>query len=295
MPVREKDKPIGVFDSGVGGLSVLRALTRKLPGESFVYFGDTARVPYGDLSPEEVCRYTVEIGEWLLDRGCEMIVIACNTATVMGMAALRRVTEAPVLGMVEAAVDAVLNDSGDEDDADAGGAHRRGVGIWPLGLIATQGTLDSGVYQSAFAERAPGKPLYTQACPDFTALVEVGRTEGPDVDRAINIYLTGLTEKKIRTLVLGCTHYPFLAPALSAFMGEGVKLVDPALRLASMAGERLARNRTANIGAIEAADTGENPGAVEFWCSGDTAEFKAVGGILLGCPVDVVKRKAFGS
>ena len=272
MRKKESERPVGVFDSGVGGLSVLRALKERLPGENFIYFGDTARTPYGVLSSDEVRRFTVEIGAWLLERDCKMIVIACNTATVMGMTALRSMTAVPIVGMVEAALRGVF---------------RTGDDIWPVGLIATEGTLANGAYQAAFAEKAPGKPLYTRACPDFTTLVERGKTEGPEVDQTVMRYLTPLRDKGIRTLVFGCTHYPFLASAIAPFLGEGVGLVDPAVELASMAEEYLEKNSLLN-GVGESAG-----GSVEYWCSGDRSGFISVAGVLLGRPVDIVKRQVF--
>lgn len=303
--------PVGVFDSGAGGLSVLRALEKRLPLENYIYFGDTARAPYGDLSPEEVRGYTLEIGRWLIGRGCKAIVVACNTATVWGMAALSKEAPIPVYGMIDAAMAGVFGPGGDsgsladeageadetgeiggtDETGEIGGADETGAlsgpdESQPVGLIATQGTLASGVYQAAFADRAPGRPLYARACPDFTLLVEKGVTEGRTVDQAVSVYLTDLRDKKICALILGCTHYPFLAPAIASFLGGGVKLIDPAVQLASIVEGDLKKRALLNDGK-------GNGGASEFWCSGAAEAFREAGSRLLGRPIAKVKRRLF--
>jgi glutamate racemase len=267
-----KDRPIGVFDSGMGGLSVLRALERRLPGENYIYFGDTARVPYGNRDPGEVSRFTVEIGLWFQAQGCKMLLIACNTATVLGMAALAAATTLPVYGMVEAATAAAL-----------------AANLWPLGLIATKGTVESGAYQAAIAAQAPGQPFYAQACPDFIPLVEQGILEGPQVAQTAENYLRPLKEKGIRGLVLGCTHFPFLAGPIAAYLGEDVRLLDPAPHLARMVEEYLQGQDLLNDGDGDAGATG----ARDFYCSGSPEAFRAQGGRLLGRPLQEVGRQVF--
>lgn len=280
MAASAKNSPIGVFDSGVGGLSVLRVLEQRLPAENYIYFGDTARVPYGNRSPQEVRDFTVEIGSWLQNQGCKMILIACNTATVLGMEALAAVAKVPVYGMVEAALAGAMG-------AMAGGQNIAGqntAGLWPLGLIATQGTVESGGYQAAVAVKAPGQPFYAQPCPDFVPLIEKGVLTGPDVEQAVEKYLKPLKEKGIATLILGCTHYPFLAPAIAAYLGEAVRLVDPARQLAIMVEEYLKARGLLNDGAT---------GVREFYCSGDSEAFKAQGSKLLGRPLKEIRKQVF--
>jgi len=270
-----------VFDSGMGGLTVLRELTKKLPGEQFVYFGDTARAPYGNRSAQEICRFAVEIGGFLLERDCKMLIFACHTATVLGMAALTSITAKPVLGMVEAALAETLGDPAEDADPGADEA------IWPVGMIATQGTAESGDYQRFFAQRAPGKPFYMQACPDFVPLVEKGVLVGPDVERAAEKHLSPLRERGIRTLVLGCTHYPFLVRPISAYFGAGVRLADPAHKLALLAEQELAkRDLLADV-------RGKAPKAPEYWCSGNPGRFNACGAILLGHALGQVRMHVF--
>ncbi len=272
MAASAKNSPIGLFDSGVGGLSVLRVLEQRLPAENYIYFGDTARVPYGDRSPQEVRDFTVEIGSWLQNQGCKMILIACNTATVLGMEALAAVAKVPVYGMVEAALTGAM----------AGG--QNAAGLWPLGLIATQGTVESGGYQAAVAAKAPGQPFYAQPCPDFVPLIEKGILTGPEVEQAVEKYLKPLKEKGVATLILGCTHYPFLAPAIAAYLGENVRLVDPARQLAIMVEEYLKARGLLNDGAT---------GVREFYCSGDSEAFKAQGSNLLGRPLKEIRKQVF--
>ena len=283
-PMWEKasERPIGIFDSGLGGLSVLRMLRERLPLENYIYFGDTARAPYGGRSGDEIRRFNIEIGGWLLARGCKMLVVACNTSTVLGgLAALKAETPIPVYGMMEATLAGTL----------AIGEGAGGIAvpeeIWPIGFIATKGTVESGAYQAAFGDKAPGKPFYALACPDFVPLVEQGKTEGPDVDQAVHKYLAMMNDKKIRTLILGCTHYPFLVPAIVSFIGENVRIVDPAVRLAHLVEGELKKSDLLNDGA------GDAHGAGEYWCSGDTGIFKAVGGIFMGSPIDEVRKQVF--
>ena len=285
-------QPIGVFDSGVGGLTVLRALEQRLPRENYIYFGDTARAPYGNRSPAEIRRFNLEIGQWLLDQHCKMLLVACNTSTVLGMDTIKANTAKPVFGMMEAILAETL--SGGSEPGAGTGSYGGGIGgssepgaIWPVGFIATKGTVDSGAYQRAFAEKAPGKPFFAQACPDFVPLVEAGVMDGPAVDRAVQTYLAPLRERGIRTLILGCTHYPYLAPVISAFLGPGVRLADPAEAMARLVEAYLLAHGGANDGA------GEGHGNRDFFCSGDPGQFRSVGAGLLGHPIDRVRRQVF--
>lgn len=268
-----KERPIGVFDSGVGGLSVLRALERRLPGENYIYFGDTARAPYGNRSAEEIRRFNKEIGSWLLEQGCKMLLVACNTSTVLGMEVIKAMAAIPVFGMMEATLAGSL--SAEEDS------------VWPIGFIATKGTVESGAYQKAFGGIAQDKLFYAQACPEFVPYVEKGDIDGQEVMQAVRTYLAPLREAGIRTLILGCTHYPFLASAISSFLGPGIRLVDPALALADMVEASLKGEGLLNDG------LGGAGNRRMFYCSGDKESFRLVGGALYGCPMGEVRRKVF--
>ncbi len=268
------NQSIGVFDSGLGGLSVLRSLRRLMPGESFIYFGDTARAPYGNRSPEEIRRFNREIGAWLLSTGCKMLVVACNTSTVLGMGEIKAMTDKPVVGMMEATLQAALpQDRADEDQ------------VWPMGFIATRGTVSSMAYQKAFSDAAGDKGFYAVACPALVPLVEAGITEGAEIQRCMDEYISPLVSKGIRSLILGCTHYPFLSEAIGKYVGAGVRLIDPAESVALIARKYLADHGVLSEDHANA--------RLEFFCSGSTENFIAVGSALWGSAIREVRRKAF--
>ncbi|HET9682822.1 MAG TPA: glutamate racemase [Gemmatimonadaceae bacterium] len=204
--------PIGVFDSGLGGLTVAHAIMRRLPNESIVYFGDTARVPYGPKSPETVRRYSREIAAYLLEQGVKAIVVACNTATAHALPALRAELDVPVLGVVEPGARAAVR------------ATRSGH----IGVIATEGTIRSGAYERAIHEAAPSADVTAVACPLFVPLVEEGWTDHDATRLVAQEYLGPLSRKGVDTLVLGCTHYPLLKPLIGDVVGPAVRLIDSA-------------------------------------------------------------------
>jgi glutamate racemase len=205
-------QPIGVFDSGVGGLTVVHELLRQLPRESLVYFGDTARVPWGNKSPDTVRRYSREILRFLLERDVKMIVVACNTASAHALDDLRRIATVPVVGVVEPGARAAVL------------ASRLGR----IGVIGTGGTVRSGAYQRAILAAAPAATVVQRACPLFVPLVEEGWLDHPATRLIAHEYLDPLKPAGIDTLVLGCTHYPLLKPLLGEVMGGGVTLIDSA-------------------------------------------------------------------
>jgi glutamate racemase len=207
--------PIGVFDSGVGGLTVLRAMRRQLPNESFVYLGDTARLPYGTKSGDSVLRYSMQAAEFLVAYGIKYLVIACNTASSVAVEELRRLFDPiPVTGVIE-------------PGSAAGCAATRSGHI---AVIATEGTVRGGAYQRAIARLRPDSVVATRACSLFVALAEEGWTDGPLVEAIAHRYLDGLFEQDTRldTLLLGCTHFPVLTDALRAVIGRAVTIVDSA-------------------------------------------------------------------
>jgi glutamate racemase len=190
--------PIGIFDSGIGGLTVARAIYDRLPRESTIYFGDTARVPYGPKSPETVTRYSLEILRWLLDQGVKAVVVACNTSTAHALRALQDATPVPVLGVIKPGARAAIA-------AGSGG---------PVGIIGTAGTIASDAYKRAIQALAPGLPVVQRACPLFVPLVEEGWFDHPATELVAADYLRDMREASVRSLVLGCTHYPLLKPLL---------------------------------------------------------------------------------
>ncbi len=217
--------PIGIFDSGLGGLTVARAVYRHLPLESTIYFGDTARVPYGPKSPDTVRQYSLEILDWLLEQGVKAVVVACNTSTAHALEALAARSPVPVLGVIEPGARAAL---------------RRGSGA-PVGVIGTTGTVASGAYPRTLRAISPGVVVVQQACPLFVPLVEEGWFEHPVTELVAREYLAPLLAAGVEVLVLGCTHYPLLAPVLAEVAGPAVRLVDSAEETALALEELLQR------------------------------------------------------
>ena len=204
--------PIGVFDSGIGGLTVVRALLEQLPGEQLIYFGDTARVPYGPKSPETVRRYSLQIAEWLQSQDVKAIVIACNTATAHALDALRESLTIPVVGVVEPGARAAMQRSQQK----------------VIGVIGTAGTIASGAYERAIHRLAADATVHATACPLFVPLVEEGWTDHQATRLIAAEYLEPMRDAGVDTLVLGCTHYPLLAPVIAEVMGSNVVLIDSA-------------------------------------------------------------------
>lgn len=250
-------RPIGVFDSGVGGLTVARALMDLLPDERIVYFGDTARGPYGPRDLEQVRAFTAEVVEWLADAGVKLAVAACNTATAAAIETRPLRFPVPVVGVIAPAVTAAVR------------ATRNGR----VGVIGTQGTIASGAYDRAVALADPDVKLLSQACPRFVELVEAGRTTDARVLEVAGRYLGPLLAGDIDTLILGCTHYPLLTGVLSYLLGPQVVLVSSAEETARRVfGELVSTGLLAPAGA----------GSHRFVASGDRAEFVRLAGRFLG-------------
>ncbi len=204
--------PIGVFDSGVGGLTVLRALLERLPQEDFVYLGDTARLPYGSKSPDTIRRFAVEDTQFLLRHEVKAVVVACNTATAHALPHLQKTFRMPIIGVVEPGVEATLSDPNTQR----------------VGIIATSGTIRSCAYQHALAMQRPD--LITEAMPTplLVPFIEEGWIDHPALKSVLREYLKPMLDRGIDTLVLGCTHYPLLVPVLKRMLGTKVRLVDSA-------------------------------------------------------------------
>jgi glutamate racemase len=215
---RVDPRPIGVFDSGVGGLTVLAELRRRLPDEATLYLGDNARTPYGPRPAEEVRRFTAECVDWLLAADVKLLVIACNTATAQALPQVRERATVPVMGVVRPGAVAV-----------AAASRSRHVGV-----VATAGTVSSGAYPAAIREADPALAVSQQACPDLVPQVEAGDLEGPRTRAAVNGYLGELlaSDPAIDALLLGCTHYPLLRPLIEERVGTGVAVVDSAFTTA---------------------------------------------------------------
>jgi glutamate racemase len=210
-----RDLPIGIFDSGVGGLTVYRALHERLPDERFVYLGDTARVPYGTKSLATVERYAIENSRFLEARGIKLLVVACNTASALALPAIRSAVHVDVVGVIEPGAHAAVESS-------ANGAETQKA----IGVIATEATIRSRAYAEAIAKLAPTVKVIESACPLFVSLAEEGWADS-DVARSVAAeYLQGIKNHDVGTLVLGCTHYPILRGVIQETMGAGVSLID---------------------------------------------------------------------
>lgn len=223
MTAPDASAPIGVFDSGVGGLTVLQAIRERLPRESTVYLGDTARLPYGPKSPETVRRYTREAASFLVDRGVKLMVVACNTASARALPDLQAAVPVPVVGVVE---------PGAREAADRSPGGR-------IAVLGTRGTIESGAYQRAIGARRADAEVRGVPCPLFVALVEEGWTDGEVARLTALRYLEPVLDEGVDTLVLGCTHYPHLRELLAGVVGRGVDLVEPARATAEEVASRL--------------------------------------------------------
>jgi glutamate racemase len=220
-------KSIGIFDSGVGGLTVLREIMQALPQEDTLYFGDTARVPYGTKSPETVTRYSGEIASFLIKRDIKLLVVACNTASAVALPTLKRQLTIPVVGVIEPGA-------------------RRAVEVTRsgrIGVIGTAGTIRSSAYTRAIKRLKPDAEVLTRACPLFVPLAEEGWIDNQVARLTAQTYLQELKEAAVDTLVLGCTHYPLLKPMIADVMGPGVTLVDSAEETARTVAAILADKR----------------------------------------------------
>ena len=211
-----RDAPIGVFDSGVGGLTVAREIMRQIPNEKIIYFGDTARVPYGNKSKETVTRFSRQIVRFLQTYRVKTIVVACNTASAYALDDLELETDIPIIGVVKPGAKAAAQTT------------QNGK----IGVIATQATIGSRIYSQYIKKINPDVTIYGKACPLFVPLVEEGLWEDPVTDEIAKRYLTELIDIDIDTLILGCTHYPMIRSTISRIMGEKVTLVNPAYETA---------------------------------------------------------------
>ena len=263
-PITRHQLPIGVFDSGVGGLTVLRALRQQLPHESFIYLGDTARLPYGTKSAESVVRYSVQAASYLVACGVKYLVVACNTASSVALAPLReRFAPLPVVGVIEPGAQAACDSS------------RSGH----IAVIATEGTIRGGAYQREIASRAAHTKVVVQACSLFVALAEEGWTEGEIVQATAQRYLGEVlaSDREIDTLLLGCTHFPVLRRTLESVVGPKIKIVDSAATTAAFL--------AADLPARALAASGSGLGSIRMLATDSAERFARVGSLFLSEPV----------
>lgn len=244
--------PIGIFDSGVGGLSVLRAIRELMPDENVIFFGDQAHVPYGPRPLEEVRAFAEGITRWLLEEGAKLIVVACNTASAAALKHLRETFPAMKFVGMEPAVKPAAETT------------RTGV----VGVLATPATFQGALYASVVERFANGVQLLPNTCPGLVQEIEKGNLEGEETRRIVEAALLPMLEKNIDTVVLGCTHYPFVIPLIEKIVGGAVRVIDPAPAVAKQAEHLLEAAGTRNR-------SGQR-GLVRFYTSGDAAQFEAL-------------------
>jgi glutamate racemase len=249
---------IAVLDSGVGGLTVVKEVMRQLPREKILYFGDTARTPYGPRPAEDVTRFTREIVDYLIRYEPKMVVIACNTATAVALEDIRSRVDVPVVGVIHPGARAAI------------GRSKTGV----IGVIGTEGTVKSGAYETALRRLSPHVEVVSRACPDFVPLVEDGNFRSEETQRAVSESLAPLHMGAMDCLILGCTHYPFLSETIAEVMGPDVTLINSAEETAREISTILQENN-------QLAGREEVP-MHQFFCSGEPRKFQEIAQAWLG-------------
>jgi glutamate racemase len=263
-------RPIGVFDSGVGGLTVVKELTEALPFEDIVYYGDTARVPYGTKSRNTIIRFSVENAAFLLGKGVKLIVAACNTSSSVSLPALRRYFNVPVVGVIKPGA----------SDAVRACRNKR------IGVIATTATIKSNVYNREIARIDPRIRIFSRACPLLVPVVEESLSQDGIISDIVAYYLKPIRQRRVDTLVLGCTHYPLLRGFVSRFMGRSVTLVDSASSTAGYVKGLLGRRDALN-------QTGLRP-RINFFVSDEIGHFKRTGERFLGRRIRYIGKAGYG-
>jgi glutamate racemase len=247
--------PIGLFDSGLGGLTVLRELYRQAPQESVLYFGDTARLPYGTRSQAEILQFVREILSWMVGQGVKMVIMACNTSSALALEIVRSEFNIPILGLILPGARAAIQQG------------KR------IGVIATPATVASDAYRRAIVEIDSKAQVWQISCPEFVPLIESNRIEDPYTYSVAHSYLRPLIAQKIDTLVYGCTHYPHLAPVLRRILPTSVELVDPAAHVVAAAVQELDLLGLGN---------GRSPQPTRFYVSGCPTTFNQLATAWLG-------------
>lgn len=258
------DRPIGVFDSGLGGLTVVKEIMKALPSESLIYFGDNGRTPYGTKSKETVIKYTKQDVAFLLSKDVKMLVVACNTVSALALPEIRDSIKVPVLEVIEPGARSALRKT------------RRGR----IGIIATPGTIASGVYSRAILRMNPDAEVFAKACPLFVSLVEEGWWDNEITRMIAEEYLKDMKKEKVDTLVLGCTHYPLLSETIRKVMGDEVAQVSSAEELA------LALRALVNEKQLNAAP---KPARYMYYTSDSVDKFKELGKLILSSDIENVE------
>jgi glutamate racemase len=258
-----KKQPIGIFDSGIGGLTVFKEIRKQFPQEDIIYFGDTARVPYGPKSPQTVLNYSVQNARFLLQNGAKIIVVACNTSASVALQKLREILPIPIIGVIQ-----------------PGAAHA--TSVTQNRKIGTEGTIRSDAYSHAIKNIDPKIQVFSKACPLLVSLVEEGWEEHQISELIIREYLQDLQQQDIDTLVLGCTHYPILKKAIGKIVGKNIKLVDSAEAVAANLKEMLPNPET------------ETAGSNKFYVSDNEDKFRQIATRILNREIEPLHRVTLG-
>jgi glutamate racemase len=261
-----KQQPIGVIDSGVGGLTVAKEIMRQLPNEKIIYLGDTARCPYGPRPLKEVKRFTWELTTFLLQKNIKMLVIACNTATAAVLDEIRRELSIPVLGVIYPGARAAIKRTKN----------------YRVGIIGTEGTVKSGAYDKALMALNSRLQVKSQACPKFVPLVESGEYDGSIAEKIVAEALKPLQNQKLDTLILGCTHYPLLEPLIQQVMGDDVTIIS--------SGDETAREISTILHYNSILETNEGEPEHEFYTTGSRTIFSKIASQWLGTEIKNVKK-----
>ena len=263
-----KNAPIGVFDSGVGGLTVAREIMRQLPNENIVYFGDTARVPYGSKSKDNIIRFSRQIINFLKTKEVKAIVIACNTASALALDVVSKEIDIPIIGVVEPGARAALEVTKSNK----------------IGVIGTEATIRSAMYEKIIQGVEPRAEVLGKACPLFVPLVEEGFAKHKVTQEIIDYYLASFMKTDIDTLILGCTHYPLLRSKIREYVGERITLVNPAYETAMDLKMLLEENHIENMG------DGQNHASYEFYVSDAADKFKQFANSILPYDIETTKQ-----
>ncbi len=259
------NKPIGIFDSGFGGLTVMSAVSKLMPNENIIYFGDTAHVPYGTKSKKIVTDFAVEISKFLISKDVKMIVIACNTASAFSLDYLKKIVNIPIIGVIKAG--SVLSAQITKNKK--------------IGVIGTEGTIKSKAYEKEIKKYDKNINCFSKACPLFVPLVEEGWCDGKITEDIIKVYIKDLLNKNIDTIILGCTHYPLLKKTIKKVIGDKINIVDSAsavaLRVQTLLKEKCMLKKAGK-------------GKYKFFVSDSPEKFKAIGNKFLGNKIQNVKK-----
>ncbi len=252
------DKAIGIFDSGIGGLTVAREILRQLPQENIIYFGDTARVPYGTKSAKLVGKYAVQDAHFLTECGVKLLVVACNTVSAIGLRELSHQSSVPVIGVVESGCRTAVKATKEKK----------------IGVIGTEATISSGIYPKTIKELDPDVQIMCKACPLFVPLVEEGRLDGEIPHLAVRAYLSSFKDE-VDTLILGCTHYPMLRTVIEKEMGNRTTLIDSSKEIVIEVKELLRKKGLLT-------STGQAANSHRYFVSDDPEKFKKMARLFLG-------------